>query len=204
MSGSDPFELEGELPPGVEEALAWQASRTPFEIVQERETIMSNLEAAGQAMWGKGLCAEWLRGGDANAAKVSATVNGVMMADLCRAVDFHDFECVEMFRAGESLFVCVRCRSIVIACVCLTGGSLYGLLEQCGLGAFMPGEPDGSIRDVRATSDRSNAYLLSKLRTDAFEDELHRLTCADAELGRMSWPEEARCVDLSSVRLCPR
>jgi len=81
---------------------------------------------------------------------------------------------------------------------------LYGLLEQCGLGEFVPGKPDGSIQDVRATSDRSNAHLLSKLRTDEFEDELHRLTCVDAESGRMSWPQEVSCVDVSSLRLCPR
>jgi len=105
LDGTDPFELVGELPPDVEEALAWQVSRTPLEVIQQREAIMANLEAAGQTMWENGLCADWLRGADKGVANVSATVNGVMLTDLCRAVDFRDFESVEMFRAGNILLV---------------------------------------------------------------------------------------------------
>ena len=116
LNGEDPFELVGELPLDVEEALAWQESRTPLEVIQEREAIMTNLEAAGQAMWEKGLCADWLRGADTWVAKVSATVNGVLLTDLCRAIDYRDFECVEMLRTGNLLFECVpQCAQFSLA-----------------------------------------------------------------------------------------
>ena len=89
-------------------------------------------------------------------------------------------------------------------CHYASGANLYGLLEQCGLGQFVPGVPDGSIKDVQAASARSNAHILGKVRPDRFEEELHKLTCADAELGRMSWPVEADSLDVSCLRLCPR
>ena len=85
----------------LEHALRWQAERSPEEVVSLREATMQALEAAGAEMWEKGWCEDWLKGADASVAKVSATVNGPMLQDLCRAVGYGDSECVNMFREGS-------------------------------------------------------------------------------------------------------
>jgi len=46
--------------------------------------------------------------------------------------------------------------------------------------------------------------LLGHLKEDDHEEELMRLTCADAELGRMSAPVPAVDCDLTDVRVQPR
>ena len=103
LDAEDPFKMESVIPKEVEEALAWQASKTPSEVMNEREAILSNLESAGEVMWRNGLCAAWIQGADPCVAKVSATVNGIMLTDMCRAIDYRDFECVELFRTGPFL-----------------------------------------------------------------------------------------------------
>ena len=68
--------------------------------MHERECTLQKLEAAGRAMWSRGLCNAWLHEADADVARVSSTVNGLMMEDLCSAVRHDDAECVELFRKG--------------------------------------------------------------------------------------------------------
>ncbi len=46
--------------------------------------------------------------------------------------------------------------------------------------------------------------LLGHLKADDYEEELMRLTCADAQLGRMSMPVPAVDCDLTDVRVQPR
>ena len=44
---SDPFEQVSEPRADIQEALKWQAARTPDQVIQEREALISTLEAAG-------------------------------------------------------------------------------------------------------------------------------------------------------------
>ena len=89
------------MPDDVIAALRWQASRTAGEVISQRESVIRQLEAAGEAMWKRGICQEWLSGADPQVARVSSTVNGVMLTDLCRAIQYDDMDCVELFRKGE-------------------------------------------------------------------------------------------------------
>ena len=62
----------------------------------------------------------------------------------------------------------------------------------------------GCISDLWEDKSRSNGLLIQKLRQDEHHSELHRLTQADALLGRMKPPRKAADTDLSYVRLVPR
>ena len=44
----DPFAIERKLPRDIQEAIEWQACRTPEAVMKEREEIMKVLEAAGK------------------------------------------------------------------------------------------------------------------------------------------------------------
>ncbi len=71
---------------------------------------------------------------------------------------------------------------------------------------FRKGAPvfDGNGEFAVDKCEESNRALLKNLRPDPNECELHALTMADADLGRMTVPVEADKVDLSKVRLVPR
>ena len=42
------------LDPAVDEAIKWQAARTPTEVIQQREEMMQKLEEANAALWKSG------------------------------------------------------------------------------------------------------------------------------------------------------
>ena len=77
----------------------------------------------------------------------------------------------------------------VDACVCiLAGATLFGKLEQSGIGEPLCGEVqahEGALgKDCRANSQK----LFAQLREDPHGKELMRLTLIDAELERMATP----------------
>lgn len=61
LETADPFVKETTTPPDVLKAMHWQSGKTPKEVVQARENIISKLESAGSAMWSSGLCNNWLK-----------------------------------------------------------------------------------------------------------------------------------------------
>jgi hypothetical protein len=81
----------------------WQAARSPEEVIGEREVIMQRLEAADRVMRKNGLCDKWLEGADLEVKRVAASVNGIILEDLCRSVKYADSSCVDLFRHGHVL-----------------------------------------------------------------------------------------------------
>ena len=45
--GDDPFECDLQVPPGVQKAIEWMATRSSREVMDEREGMISKLEEAG-------------------------------------------------------------------------------------------------------------------------------------------------------------
>ena len=101
LDSPDPFEQQIVLPPDITEAMRWQAVRSPEEVIGEREVIMQRLEAADRVMRKNGLCDKWFEGADHQVRRVAASVNGIILEDLCRAVEYTDSSCVELFRKGS-------------------------------------------------------------------------------------------------------
>lgn len=103
LESPDPFEQHAQLPADVTEAMYWQAARSPEEVIGEREVIMQRLEAADRVMRKNGLCDKWLEGADLEVKRVAASVNGIILEDLCRSVKYADSSCVDLFRHGHVL-----------------------------------------------------------------------------------------------------
>ena len=213
LASADPFKLELPVPPDVDQALHWQASRSPAEVMAERESITLRIEALGDQMWCQGACQEWMSGADALVAKVAETVNGPLFNKLCEAVDC-PAECVESFRQGPRVLslTCVLVAIPLLHIVIFVAGApLYGVLPKCGIGP--PVVKDASVRPIealRANCANSNLKVFSVLKADdPLEDEIHRLTLVDATAGRMSWPRSLKKRKVSpdnfeGVSICPR
>ena len=174
------------IPADVDAALAWQAARTPEQVINEREHIMSTLEAVGRRMWQDGSCQRWMHGADETIACVAKSVNGPLLEDLCKAAAYEDAACLDFFKHGADLYWEMLVTSI---------GPPKEPKER---------EMKGSIADIWRQRAHSNAHLLSKLKEDIYHDELFKLTIEDAEHGRMSFPRQVVDQDLHLLRLCPR
>ena len=186
LDAQDPFELEAKIPDDVAAAFRWQADKTPEEVISEREYILSSLEAEGRSMWASGACQSWLESAEAALAAVSATVNGPILQDLCRAISYDDAECIDLFRVGADL---------------------YGRMPVSSIGP-LEAEDDcvmsGCINELWHNRVDSNRKLLRSLKLDKFHNELHQLTLEDAAHGRVTYPREVTEQDLHDYRLCPR
>ena len=180
----DPFAASVELPKDVEEALEWQASRSPEAVMQERESSTTEVERAGRIMWETGRCTAWLQDSDEHVKKVSQTVNGVMMHDFAGALAHSDADIANMFQQGAPLF---------------------GELPLSGIGAAC--EVSSAIGDVgllRSQCRSSNQHLIDRIRDDPHEEAIHEMACADATRGWMSHPMPASQCDLECTRAVPR
>ena len=156
----------------------------------ERERIMQHIEAAAEAMWKDGSCAEWTSEAEWSVKATAREVNGPMLAFLAKECGFHDEACVDFFRWGAKLF---------------------GRLPKSGNGVPIP--PDwswdpGTILQDREARNRkvghsSGAHfcyllrsvflckVLQKLRDDLFAEELFDLSSKEVEKGRVLRPSAA-------------
>ena len=64
--------------------------------------MISQLEFADQQMRENGLCDDWFRDVAPEVRTVSGSANGPLLQQLLTAAGYHDVECVEMLREGES------------------------------------------------------------------------------------------------------
>ena len=151
-----------------------------------------------------GSCRRWLAKSDVHVREVSATVCGPLLAKLAVETQFHDSECVDLFRTGAAV------RLAKFRCLChmsLTGAELFGDMQGGNRG---PQDGVAQGMDVpflswsRVQCEESNRELLASLREDANAVALHAVTLEDAALGWMSDPVAIDAVDLGSVRLVPR
>ena len=193
---------KADIPKDVLNAFAWQSRRSAVEVMRFREHVMQTLEHASEQMWSNGLCSQWLAGVDPGVAKVSATVNGIMLENLGSSVGYEDMQCIQMFREGQS--VCSFQHKYHVQARCVAGAPLYGQLPKSGISESKDGIPTCSEEELKANCRLSNEKLLNKLKPDTFAKELHKQALADAEKGRMSWPTSAIGLDLDSIRLSPR
>ena len=86
----------------VADALAWQAARSPEQVMQERERVVAALESRGAQLWKEGKVDEWFKGCDPRVRRVAQTVNAPLLLELARECNYHDTEVVEKFRSGEN------------------------------------------------------------------------------------------------------
>ena len=91
------------LDPAVDEAIKWQAARTPTEVIQQREEMMQKLEEANAALWKSGKCANWFERCDNITRGVGKGVNGYLLQELLSASQHCDVAAADLFRDGKCL-----------------------------------------------------------------------------------------------------
>jgi hypothetical protein len=136
---ADPFERQDQLDAAVVEARAWlawaggavvclrcaqaiewQAARSPAEVMQQREEMISQIELANTVLWESGKCEHWFRNCDPIIQKVSEGVNGYLLQELLTASHHCDVAAVELFRTGRLVarVVCRVCKGLCRAVLC--------------------------------------------------------------------------------------
>ena len=111
---------------------------------------------------------------------MSRDVCGPLLVLLAAAVDHEDPGCPDLFKRGADLF---------------------GNLPRAGLDAPALKEQVSELTRSRESCLQSNKELMGYLREDECSAELHALTLADAQLGRISVPVPAEKVSsVASLR----
>ena len=119
----DPFMDPVVLDPDLLEAVSWSASRSAAQagllftqgchaidcvrvycaccqVMREREAIISDLERRAALHWQNGHCESWLVGADPHVKRVSATVCGPLLEEVCVSTKYWDKSCTQPFREG--------------------------------------------------------------------------------------------------------
>ena len=97
------------------EAIEWQAARTPEEVMQQREEMITQLEHADKELRRSGKCAHWFSKCDEVTKKVSCGVNGFLLQELLRASHHSDLAAADLFRDGTWL---LYHRAGAVFCFC--------------------------------------------------------------------------------------
>ena len=145
--------------------------------------MLVQLEQAGEGLWKSGWRDKWFARSDLETRNVTREANGHLFLELARATGFADLDGVELLRKGASMIEELECS---------------------GMGTPLPQGLHKPAEMLRQTCRASNRALLAELREDPKAEELLRVTCEDAEKGRMSAPAPVDMQKLEHVRLNPR
>ena len=90
------------------QVLQWVAARTPEEIIELREHVMSQIEEAGARLWRSKGVNRWMGGAETGVQRVSRSVNGSLFEQLLAQLDCGDVAAARLFMNGALQGVCVR------------------------------------------------------------------------------------------------
>ena len=183
QASGDPFAWKERLAPTVSEAIEWQVSRTPQEVIDEREEMISAIEFAGSEIFASGKGDHWFADCDEITKRVTEGVNGYLLEELLRASGHCDTAVVDLFRKGALML---------------------GELERSGVGKPLDKDVVGSVATLQAGCAQSNRALLEQLRVDPNADARLEIMKEDARLGRMSAPVPFSTAACSGMLLNPR
>ena len=86
------------------QAIQWQSTKTPSEIIAAREEMISQIELAASELRESGKNAHWFQECDEITKQVSQGVNGFLFQELVCASRHCDQGAVELFRTGVCAF----------------------------------------------------------------------------------------------------
>ena len=150
----------------VARAIAWEASKSPEEVIRQREAIISRIERQAKSFVQNGRAAAWRAGAaDGKIERLISDVNGPLLDLLLREAAHKDVECCEAMRRGFPLL---------------------GELPFTHNGSAERIEASDSAESLREVARVHNEEVISSLRGDPLSAELFKLTQKDADLGRMT------------------
>jgi hypothetical protein len=125
----------------LSQAVQWQASKTPSEIIAAREEMISQIEFAAAELRESGKNAHWFSQCDAVMKQVCEGVNGFLFQELLWASQHCDLEVVELFRQGVSAALCPGSVCLP-AVMCGRGAHAWGagVQRRWGAGVRRPGQ----------------------------------------------------------------
>ena len=84
----------------VSQVLEWGVNKSPEEVISKRDAMIAQLEQANNTQRKTQACENWFNGCDPLVRKVTKDVNGALFQQLLVATDYHDVDCVNLFRRG--------------------------------------------------------------------------------------------------------
>ena len=118
-------------------ALRWQAERTVEEIINDRESVMRDIEAKGHEFWKNGAAQAWLDEAVPTVRKVVETVNGPLLQYLGAKALHSEIGCVEMyvlephFMGGWNLAGLALAKILLKLAACLNSGKTVLKATSC-------------------------------------------------------------------------
>ena len=76
------FSKNAALPAQLREAVLWETSRSPAQVMREREAIVRGIEKRAAKLRASGATARWLDGADKRVLGVVCDVNGPLLEEL--------------------------------------------------------------------------------------------------------------------------
>ena len=169
--------------------LEWGVEKSPEEIMTKRNAMIAQIEQANNTMRKSHGCEEWFKGCDPLVRKVTKNVNGALFQQLLVATDYHDVDCVNMFRRGAKM---------------------VGPLHRSGVGRPTQGNAMSEWQAVndpdklKGNIESSNKRLKRTLKEDQHHEKLLGLVKTDWGLDRMTEPVIGGSELLSGVLVHPR
>lgn len=172
------------------------------QVIEQRTGIIEQIEAAAEELKSNGEREGWLASADPLVREVSKDVNGPLLEMLAEAINFHDCECIELFRKGCPLASLLSCH-FCFALAHVTNAQV-GVLPCSGNGTPVTAAAASSCDELRAQRLTNNLKVLERLREDEHAQSLFATCVADAAKGRMTPPSVATAQVLSDFTVSPR
>ena len=153
--------------------LEWGVNKSPEEVITKRDAMIKTLEQANNEQRKAQGCENWFNGCDPLVRKVTEDVNGALFQQLLDATDYHDIDCVNLFRRGAKM---------------------VGPLHRSGVGGPMQknamGEwqSDNDPEKLKGNIESSNKKLKQTLKEDQHHEKLLGLVKTEWGLDRMTEP----------------
>ena len=77
--------------------------RSHTEVIAKREAMVKQLEQANQTQKKTHASEDWFKGCDPLVRKAAQNVKGALFQQLLVATDYHDVDCVNLFRRGAKM-----------------------------------------------------------------------------------------------------
>lgn len=158
--------------------MEWGVQRSPEEVIAKREAMIAQLKRANDTQRKTQACENWFKGCDPLIRKATKNVNGALFQQLLIATDYHDVDCVNMFRRGAKM---------------------VGPLHRSGVGdpikkdTMSEWQVDNDPNDLKGNIESSNKKLRQTLKEDQHHKKLLGQVKTDWGLNRMTEPIIVDC-----------
>ena len=166
----------------INACIQWRKQSSNTDVRKFREEAICEIEQMGANMWKEMQPQKWMASSDPCVQQISCDVNGPLIQTLLDRIEFHDKDCVNIFKHGVP----------IAGDLPRQGG------EDNKLNASL------SISELWSQLHVRNIETVKKLREDKHASELYLDMKAEAQQGRMTDPKPLQAKDLECCLLAKR